>query len=163
MGQEDTSDLMTMRTRIQKALKSEEKEGTSEVRLATLRLIQCALNDRDVCARERGAGAGCPNAELLSTLEIMVAQREVSAREYDESGRIEEAIREREEIEVIEEFLPKPLSGDALERAIAETLTDLGATKLKDLGRCMSALKQRYPGMIDTSQAGKAVKTALSR
>lgn len=162
MGQGNSSELLSMRTRIEAALKVEEAEGGNEVRLATLRLIQCALNDRDVCARGRGAGEGCPTGEMMATLETMVAQREISAREYDESGRIEEAIRERDEIEVISEFIPKPLSGEALEQAIADTMTDIGATKLKDLGRCMSALKKRYPGKIDTSSTGKAVRTALT-
>lgn len=163
MGQEDTSQVMSMRARIEQELKVEEREGKSDVRLATLRLIKCALNDRDVCARGRGAGAGCPEDELLATLETMVAQREVSAREYDEAGRIEDAIREREEIETIQEFLPKPLNGEALDNAISEVMTEIGATRLKDLGRCMSALKARYPGKIDTGTAGKAVRSALSR
>jgi uncharacterized protein YqeY len=151
-----------MRIRIEKALEAAEASGDEPVRLGTLRLIQCALNDRDVCARERGAGEECPEPELLGTLTTMVAQREISAREFDEAGRIEEAIREREEIEVIEEFLPKTLDGPALKLAVREIIDDLGATRLKDLGRCMNALKDRYPGEIDAAEAGKAVRIALA-
>ena len=163
MGREDTSETMSLKARIVQALKSETANGASDVELATLRLIDCAVRDRDVCARGRGVGEGCPDADVRTVLETMVAQREVSAREHDAAGRIEDAIREREEIEVIQKFLPVPLSGKKLEAAVGEIVEDLGASKLKDVGRCMSALKERFPGMIDTGSAGKAVREALSR
>ena len=132
------------------------------MRLATLRLIDCAIRDRDVCARGRGEGEGCPDADVRNVLETMVAQREVAAREYDAAGRIEDAIRERDEIEVIQGFLPVPLSGKALDEAVVSIVEDLGASKLKDLGRCMTALKERYPGLIEPALAGKVMRKALS-
>ena len=82
--------------------------------------------------------------------------------EHEDAGLIEDAIREREEIEIIRQFLPVPLQGEALASAVSEVVTELGASKLKDLGRCMSALKERYPGLIETGEAGKAVRKALS-
>ena len=154
---------MTLKARIANALKSESEKGKPGVRLATLRLIDCAVRDRDVCARGRGVGEGCPDADVRRVLETMVAQREVAAREHEDAGRLEEAIREREEIEIIQQFLPVPLQGKALETAVEEIVTDLGASKLKDLGRIMSALKERYPGLIESGTAGKAVRKALSR
>ncbi len=131
MGREDTSETMSLKARIVQALKSESEKGAGDVELATLRLIECAVRDRDVCARGRGVGEGCPDADVRAVLETMVAQREVSAREHDEAGRIEDAIREREEIEVIEKFLPVPLSGAKLEAAVQTIVEDLGASKLK--------------------------------
>ena len=164
MGREDTSTLMTLKARIAQALKDEqEHESGSEVRLATLRLMNCAIRDRDVCARGRGVGEGCPDADIRGVLETMVAQREVAAREHDDAGRIDDAIREREEIEVIEQFLPQPLCGQALEAAVNEVVADLGASKLKDLGRCMSELKARFPESIESGTAGKVVRKALSK
>jgi hypothetical protein len=154
---------MSLKARIVQALKFETEKGASDVELATLRLIECAVRDRDVCARGRGVGEGCLDADVRTVLETMVAQREVSAREHDAAGRIEDAIREREEIEVIQKFLPVPLSGKNLEAAVGEIVEDLGASKLKDVGRCMSALKKKFPGMIETGSAGKAVREALSR
>ncbi|KCZ88337.1 GatB/YqeY domain-containing protein [Hyphomonas johnsonii] len=154
---------MSLKTRIVEALKSEIENGGNDVRVATLRLIECAMRDRDVCARGRGVGEGCPDADVRAVLETMVAQREASAREQDAAGRIEDAIREREEIEVIQQFLPVPLSGAKLEAAVSEIVEDLGASKLKDVGRCMTALKERFPGLVDTGSAGKAVRDALSR
>ncbi len=163
MGREDTSETMSLKARIIQALKSETEKGASDVELATLRLIECAVRDRDVCARGRGVGEGCPDADVRAVLETMVAQREVSAREHDAAGRIEDAIREREEIEVIEKFLPVPLSGAKLDAAVQDIVEDLGASKLKDVGRCMSALKDKFPGMVESGTAGKAVRDALTR
>ena len=155
--------MMSLKSRIIQALKSETEKGASEVELATLRLIECAVRDRDVCARGRGVGEGCPDADVRAVLETMVAQREVSAREHDAAGRIEDAIREREEIEVIEKFLPVPLSGAKLDAAVQDIVEDLGASKLKDVGRCMSALQDKFPGMVESGTAGKAVRDALTR
>lgn len=98
---------------------------------------------------------------MRDLLETMAAQREISAREYEDAGQIEDAERERAELEVITSFLPKKLEGDALERAVQQVVDDLEASRLKDLGRCMKALKQRYPGQIETGTAGKAVRAAL--
>ena len=119
------------------------------------------MRDRDVTARTQGQCEGCEDTEVRKLLETMVAQREVSAREYDESGRISDAEREREEIAVLEAFLPRPLDGDALEDAVEQVVEDLEARKLKDMGRCMAELQSRYPGRIDTGSAGKAVRRAL--
>lgn len=163
MGREDVSACMGLRARILQALKDESAASGDESRLATLRLIECAIRDRDVCARGRGQGAGCPDEDVRNVLETLVAQREESAREHDDEGRIEDAIREREEIDIIRSFLPKPLSGRALEIAVRQVVEDLGAKKLTDLGRAVTALKERYPGLIDPASAGKAVRAVLSK
>lgn len=152
----------SLRTQIEHALADAQENGSNETRTAMLRLISCALNDRDICARERGTSDGCPENELAEALAIMVEQREESAREYDDAGRIEEAMREREEIGVVKEFLPMALDGEKLEKAVQDVVDDLGASKLKDLGRCMKALKERHPGQIDIREAGKSVRTVLT-
>jgi len=163
MGREDVSACMGLRARILQALKDESDSAGNETKRATLRLIECAIRDRDVCARDRGQGAGCPDEDVRRVLETLVAQREESAREHDDEGRIEDAIREREEIDIIRTFLPRQLAGKALDIAVKQVVDDLGASKLTDLGRCVTALKERYPGLIEASSAGKAVRTALTK
>ncbi len=163
MGREDVSACMGLRARILQALKDESESIGDETKRATLRLIECAIRDRDVCARGRGQGEGCPDEDVRRVLETLVAQREASAREHDEEGRIEDAIRERDEIAVIQQYLPKPLSGKALDIAVKQVVEDLGASKLSDLGRCVTTLKQRYPGLIEAASAGKAVRTVLTK
>lgn len=163
MGREDKTDTMSLKARVAQALKNEsENPESSSVKLTTLRLIDCAIRDRDVCARGRGDSEGCPDADVRNVLETMVAQRELAAREHDAVGRTDDAFRERREIEIIEQFLPEPLAGEALETAVVAVVEDLGATKLKDIGRCMSALKKRYPGKIESAAAGKAMRKALT-
>ncbi|MCI4644169.1 MAG: GatB/YqeY domain-containing protein [Hyphomonadaceae bacterium] len=132
-----------------------------EVRAATLRLVRCAVRDRDVSARTRGDCDGCQDAVVRDVLKTMAEQRRVSSQEFEDAGRIEDAERERAELAVIEEFLPKPLADEALETAVRTVVDDLEASTLKDLGKCMSALKARYPGVIDSKAAGKAVRRAL--
>ena len=161
MGHSDVSSKITIRDRILDALHSAEQDDPQGVRARTLRLVKCAMRDRDVTARTQGQCEGCEDNEVRKLLETMVAQREISAREYDESGRISDAEREREEMEILQAFLPRPLEGDALETAVEKVVEDLEAHKLKDMGRCMAELQNRYPGRIDTGTAGKAVRRAL--
>ncbi|MGC6499164.1 MAG: GatB/YqeY domain-containing protein [Henriciella sp.] len=151
----------SMRAAICQALSDAEHQNPNSVQAQTLRLIKCALDDRDVVARARGDCSGCVDQEIVSLLETMVEQREASAAGYDDTGRIADADRERQEIEVIQKFLPRPLSGESLERAVEAVIADLEATKLKDVGRCMAALRARYPGQIECSTAGQAVRSAL--
>ncbi|MEO0465623.1 MAG: GatB/YqeY domain-containing protein [Pseudomonadota bacterium] len=131
------------------------------VRLATLRLIRCAVRDRDASARTRGDCDGCPEQAVTDVLVTMSNQREISAREFEESGRAADAERERAELAVIEEFLPKPLAEAELTDAVRDVVEDLQAGSLKDLGRCMSALKKRHPGKIDSRTAGKVMRDTL--
>ncbi|WP_300998289.1 GatB/YqeY domain-containing protein [Hyphomonas sp.] len=163
MGREDLTACMGLKTRILQALRDESARTQNETRLNTLRLVECAIRDRDVCARGRGEGEGCPDTDVQRVLQTMVAQREEAAREHEEEGRIEEALRERDEIAIIQAFLPQPLAGKALDIAVKQVVDDLGASKLKDLGRCVTELKTRYPGQIEAASAGKAVRTALSQ
>ncbi|MEM6534182.1 MAG: GatB/YqeY domain-containing protein [Pseudomonadota bacterium] len=161
MGQADTTVMNATRDRILHALRLAESEDSNGVTAQTLRLLKCAMNDRDVAARGRGDCGGCEETEIESLLGVMVNQRQVSARELDDAGRVLEAEREREEIEIISQFLPEALAGDALDEAVKEVVSDLNAAKLKDMGRCMSALRKRYPGRIECGSAGKAVRAAL--
>lgn len=161
MAELRTQTRSDLRERIDTALREAEADAPEGVRASTLRLVACAIRDRDVTARRRGDCEGCPDAGVRDVLETMAEQRRVSAREFDESGRIADAEREREELAVIEEFLPQPLKGEVLEEAVQEVVSDLEARTLKDLGRCISTLKARYPGRIDPQKAGKAVRAAL--
>lgn len=161
MGQLDKTIQVTLRSRINMALGTAEDANTNGVEAQTLRLIKCAMDDRDVIARGRGECSGCDNEVILELLQTMVSQREKSIKQFDDNGRIADAEREREEIDVINQFLPKPLLGEALDTAAANVVTQLRASKLKDVGRCMSALRERYPGQIECGPASKAVRAAI--
>lgn len=161
MGQLDQTVQVTLRTRINQALTRAESDDANGVVAQTLRLVKCAMDDRDVIARSRGECSGCDNDVIVDLLETMAAQREQSIKQYDDAGRVVDAEREREELEVLTSFLPKPLAGEDLNVAAETVVRELQAHKLKDVGRCMTALRQKYPGRIECGPASKAVRAAI--
>lgn len=129
--------------------------------VATLRLTLAALKDRDINARGKGNSDGVDECEILSMMQTMVKQRHESIRMYEEGGRLELAEQEREEIEIIERFMPAQLAGDELETAVREVIREIAAKDMKDMGRTMAALKERYPGSMDFAKASGIVRAAL--
>jgi uncharacterized protein YqeY len=121
--------------------------------IGILRLIQAVLKERDL----RGQADGLADAELIALLQAMVDQRRESIRRYEESGQLELAQREAEEIEVIQRFLPPQLDEAACAQAVNQVIADLGACKLKDTGRVMTELKSRYPGQMNFAKARRMV------
>ncbi len=149
-----------MRESFNAALKDAIKAGDKR-RIATLRLITAAIKDRDIAARTEGRDA-VSDAEILQILSKMIKQRKESAETYEQAGRLELAAQEREEMEIIEDFLPKQLCEEEVEAACKQVITDIDAQGLKDMGKCMGALKERYAGQMDFAQASKTVKGLLS-
>lgn len=151
---------MDLRSRISAALKTAMKEQ-EPTRLATLRLMTAAIRDREIARRGEDGEAGLTDADVREILARMVRQRDESARAYEEGGRLEQAEAERAEIEVIEEFLPKPLSEDEVEAAIAGAIDSTGARSIRDMGKVMAALKAQHAGRMDFAEAGTRVKARL--
>jgi uncharacterized protein len=148
-----------MRETITAALKHATK-AQDKRRISTLRLMSAAMKDRDIAARTAGKGEAT-DAELLELFAKMIKQREESEKIYAEAGRPELAKQEAEEIAIIREFLPKQLSGDELEKAIAAAIAKIGASSVKDMGKVMAELKARYAGQMDFAKAGRLVKAKL--
>lgn len=151
---------MDMRTRLTEALKSAMKNKEAE-RLSTLRLISAAIKDRDIALRGEGKTEGVAEAEILAILGKMVKQRQESARTYDEGGRLDLAERERAEIVIIEEFLPRQLDAAEIAAAIDAAIAETEASSIRDMGRVMGALKARFTGQMDFGAVGPMVKTRL--
>jgi len=150
-----------MRERIQSALKDAMRAKDS-VRLSTLRLMQAALKDRDIARRSEEGGGQLTEPEVMALFSKMVKQREESARIYEEAGRIESARQERAEQDVIREFLPKPLSLEEVDAAVARAIRDTGASSIRDTGKVMGSLKAAYAGRMDFGAVGPRVKAALA-
>lgn len=151
-----------LRTRLENDLQSAEAEDSTGTKAATLRLILCAVHDRDAAARAHDECNGCDDTVIRDVLNLMVRQRIESAMRYENAGRIGMADSEREEMDIIQSYLPEPMDDKALEAAVSGVITDLEARSLKDLGRCMTELKTRFSDEIDTCRAGKLVKKALA-
>jgi uncharacterized protein YqeY len=142
-------------TQLKEAMKAKDTD-----RLGTVRLIQAAIKDRDIA--NRGAGKGeASDDEILQILAKMVKQRDESAKIYQENGRPELAAKERGEIAVIQDFLPKQLSDGEVRANIAAIIKETGAQGPKDMGKVMAALKERYAGQMDFAKASGTVKELL--
>jgi uncharacterized protein YqeY len=125
--------------------------------MAIVRLIHAALKERDQTTRAEGRAEGLSDAELRDMLEAMVAQRRESIERYEAGGQLELAEREAREIEVIERFLPPKLDEQACAAAVRQVIAEVGAQKLKDTGKVMSELKNRYPGQMDFAKARRMI------
>jgi uncharacterized protein YqeY len=152
---------MDMRERINAALKDAMRAKEAD-RLSTLRLINAAIKDREIALRGEGEGAEPVGEDaILAILGKMVKQRIESVRAYEEGGRVELADKERAEIRVIEEFLPRQLSEAEVGAAIDAAIAEVGATSIRDMGRVMGVLKARFTGQMDFAKAGGAIKARL--
>jgi uncharacterized protein YqeY len=151
---------MELRERVSSALKLAMKAKDAE-RLSTLRLINAAIKDRDIAIRGDGRDEGVTDAEVLQILGKMVKQRHESARAYEEGGRLELAEKERAEVAVIEDFLPRQLSDDEIAEAISAIVEATGAKSIRDMGKVMGELKARYTGQMDFATVGPLVKDRL--
>lgn len=130
-------------------------------RLSTLRLINAAIKDKDIDARAKGSDDGVDDTEVLAILGKMSKQRMESARAYEEGSRLDLAEREREEIVVIEEFLPRQLSAEESATAVDAAIAEVGADSIRDMGKVMGILKGKYTGQMDFGAVGPVIKDRL--
>lgn len=153
---------MSLRDTIATELKTAMKARDTS-RLATLRLINAAIKDREIAARGDQGVSELSDADLSAVLARMVKQRRDSARAYEEAARLDLAEKELAEITVIEGFLPRQLSDPEMAEAISAIIAQTGATSVRDIGKVMAVLKTRYAGQMDFGKAGALVKEKLAR
>ena len=149
-----------LRRQLEDALKRAMK-AREPCRVATIRLILAALKDRDIAERGKGNGE-LHDGQILALLQTMIRQRRESIEQYERGGRIDLAEREAEEIAVIQTFLPPAIEGDDLISAVRGVVEDLNASTIKDMGRTMAHLKQKYPGRMDFAKASGLVREMLA-
>ncbi len=149
-----------MRTRISTSLTEAQKQH-DKPRVATLRMVNAAIQDRDIFNRGKGKEKA-DDAEIADLLLKMIKQREESARLYKQGGRAELEAQELGEIEIIKEFLPSQLSPEETAAAIATAVEQTGAAGMRDMGKVMAYLKENYRGQIDMAKAGQMIKDALA-
>ncbi len=150
-----------LREKIKEALKDAMRARES-CRVATLRLILAAVKDRDIALRVEDVSDQDDDALILEILSKMVKQRHDSIKAYEEAGRLELAEQERREIEIISEFLPEQMSEKKIDAACRAVVKETGAESLKDMGKVMAVLKDKYAGTMDFGKASRVVKTLLS-
>jgi uncharacterized protein YqeY len=149
-----------LRDQINNATKEAMKSG-EKLKLSTLRLMSSSIKNADIEARGGGKGP-LDDAALLGLFQKMIKQRQESVELYEKGGRPELAANERGEIEVIQGFLPKQMSDADVEAAIKSAIAESGAASVKDMGKVIAALREKYAGQMDFSKASGLVKAALS-
>jgi uncharacterized protein YqeY len=149
-----------LREDINTALKDAMKSGDKR-RVSTLRLVNSAVQNADIEARGQGKAA-LSDDDLLGLLQKMIKQRQESIELYEKGGRADLVAQEREEIAIISAYLPQQMSDEEAKTAIAAAIGETGAQGMKDMGKVMAALKQRYAGRMDFGKASPIVKGLLS-
>jgi uncharacterized protein YqeY len=147
-----------LRDDINNALK-EAMKAKDERKVSTLRLMNSTIKNADIEAR--GAGKTLCDADLLSVFQKMIKQRQESADLYDKGARPELAKQERDEIAIIQGYLPKQMSDAEMKAAIEAAIKETGAAGVKDMGKVIGALKGKYAGQMDFGKASGMVKAAL--
>jgi len=150
--------IAVLRDEINNALKDAMKAGDKR-RVSTLRLVNAAILQRETSGAER---LTLTDAEILDVMGKMIKQRGESLDIYEKAGRADLAAQEREEIEIISAYLPKQLSNLEAAEAISALIKELEAATLKDMGRTMAALKERFAGRMDLGKASALVKKLLA-
>ena len=147
-----------MRDEIMQAVKDAMKSG-EKARLSTLRMVQAKIKDADIAARP--SKDKIADGEIVELMARMVKQRRESISLYEQGGRQELADQEQAEIKVIESFMPKQLGEAEITAAIGGIIAETGATSIKDMGKVMAALKEKFAGQMDFAKASAIVKTQL--
>lgn len=152
---------MELRERVGAALKQAMRDKDM-TRLSTLRLISAAIKDQDIAGRAGGQETEVGEAGILAILAKMTRQRNESAKAYEEAGRLDLAERETDEIGIIAEFLPRQMDDGEVETAISSAISELSAASIRDMGRVIGFLRDKYNGQMDFSRVGPMVKTRLT-
>ena len=152
---------MGLREQLNEAMKDAMRAKEAR-RLSTIRLVLAAIKDKDIANRTEDSRVGISDGEILSLLGKMIKQREESAATYESGGRPELAAAEREEIAIIQAYLPRQMSDAEVEAAAKGVIAELGAASMKDMGKVIGTLKERYAGQMDFGRASSLVKDRLS-
>jgi len=152
---------MSLRARIASELKQATRDRDA-LRLSTLRLITATIKDREIARRGEDDAQEMSDADIVAIITRMVKQRQESARSFEEGGRMELAEKEREEVAILEGFLPRQMSEAEVNAAIEAEIDATGATSIRDMGRVMAGLKDRYTGQMDFGKVGPMVRARLS-
>lgn len=137
-------------------------KNKNQEKVNTLRLVQAAIKQKDIDARMKGVTDGVDDATLLSLLQGMIKQRKESIEMYQKGNRTDLVAHEQAEIDVIQTFLPKQMDETAMREAIKTVIEETGAATIKDMGKVMGSLREKYAGQMDFGAASGVIKSLLA-
>ena len=152
---------MSLRARLNDDLKTAMR-AKDERQVGTLRLILAALKDKDIAARPSGNTSGISDPDIMQMMNGMIKQRRDSIVLYQQGNRPELAAKEQGEIDIIQGYLPQQMSADEVTTAVKAVIAEVGASSVKDMGRVMAALKERFTGRMDFAAVSGVVKQNLT-
>jgi len=152
---------VSLRIALSEALK-QAMRARNELGVSVLRLVLAALKDRDIAERGKGREGGLSEEEIVGLLQGMIKQRRESIKLYEQGHRPELAEREAKEIEIIQGFLPRQMTDEEVAAAVNAVIAETEAKALKDIGRVMAVLRERYPGLMDFAKASALTKATLA-
>ena len=154
--QTDATTVSDLKARILDDMKAAMRAGDKD-RLGVIRLLQAAIKQREVDERVE-----LDDAAVTAVVEKMVKQRRDSIQQYTDGGRPELAEAEAAEIEILQAYLPEPLSDEEVDALIDETVAATGAASMKDMGKVMGQLKPKLAGRADMGAVSARIKARLS-
>ena len=131
------------------------------IKVSTLRLILAAIKDRDLESRGKGTGDEVSDSVVLDILSKMVKQRLETSKVYEGAGRFELADTEKKETNVINDYMPKMLTVDELDKVIDDAIDHIKAKSLRDLGKVISKIKEDYSGRCDFADVSQMIRERL--
>jgi len=152
---------MSLRARLNDDLKTAMR-AKDERQVGTLRLILAALKDKDIAARPSGNTSGISDPDIMQMMNGMIKQRRDSITLYQQGNRPELAAKEQGEIDIIQSYLPQQMSSEEVAAAVKAVIAEIGASSVKDMGRVMAALKERFTGRMDFAAVSGVVKQNLT-
>ncbi len=150
-----------LREQLKAALKTAMIEKDTH-KISTIRLILAAVKDRDIASRGTSKDGVISNEDILQLLQSMIKQRKDSVAMYAKGGRQDLVDSEQSEIDIIQSFLPKQMDEAQIRAAVEDIIKTTGAAGLRDMGKVMGLLRERFAGQMDFGQASAMVKTALA-
>jgi uncharacterized protein YqeY len=146
---------VTLKERINEDMKAAMRASDKE-RLSTIRMAQAAIKQREVDERTT-----LDDAQVIAVIEKMVKQRRESIAQFEQGGRPDLAAKEAGEIELLQGYLPAPLSEAELDSVIKEAIAASGASSIKDMGKVMAAVKAKAAGRADMGAVSARIKASL--
>lgn len=149
-----------LRTRIKESL-DQNLKNRDEIATSTIRLILAAIKDHDIQNRAKKDSNDISDEEILNLLQKMIKQRQESVEIYSKAGRTDLKKREEKEIDIINSFLPQQIKLSELENIVTDTVKELDCKSIKDLGKLISFLKEKFPGQLDMKEVALLAKKIL--
>ena len=148
----------TIETEYKNALKSKDK-----IKISTYRLILSSIKDLDISNRSGPNKKETDDEDIKKLLKKMMKQRSESIDIYKKNNRSDLLEIEQNEFNILSSFLPKQLNDEDTKKICEETISKLGASSIKDMGKVMGELKKKHADEIDFSKAGALLKQILNK